>query len=117
MFYDNLASACNENGVKIATVVKECGGSVGSIDGWKKGAIPRSDIVVKLSSRLNVTTDFLLLGKNSTVLGLSHGEQQILSYFNALNDEGKEKALERLEEMAAFDRYKKGDQSGMAKDA
>lgn len=44
-------------------------------------------------------------------------EKQLLEYFNSLNDEGKEKALERLEEMSALDRYKKGGKSGVAKEA
>lgn len=48
---------------------------------------------------------------------LTKDENQLLEYFNSLNDEGKEKALERLEEMASLDRYKKGGQSGMVKEA
>ena len=71
VFYDNLALICRERGVKIATIVKECGGAVGSIDGWKKGATPRSDIVAKLSLRLDVSTDFLLFGDTPNNLSLS----------------------------------------------
>ena len=47
---------------------------------------------------------------------LTKDEIQLLEYFNSLNEEGKEKALERLEEMSALDRYKKGGQSGVAKE-
>lgn len=120
MFYDNLASACAQKNTKIATIVKECGGAAGSIDGWKKGAIPRSDIVAEIALRLNVTTDYLLLGRTPTPSienNISADEQTLLSFFNSLNDEGKEKALERLEEMASLDRYKKGDKYNVAKEA
>lgn len=72
---------------KIATVVKECGGAVGSIDGWKKGATPRSDIVVKMALRLNVTTDFLLLGRTAApeqpMQFQTTKEQQILAAYKA----------------------------------
>ncbi len=48
---------------------------------------------------------------------LTTDENQLLEYFNSLNDEGKEKALERLEEMSALDRYKKGSKSEVVKEA
>lgn len=85
MFYDNLASACAQKNTKIATVVKECGGAIGSIDGWKKGAIPRSDIVVKIALRLNVTTDYLLLGRicEQPMQFQTPKEQQILAAYKA----------------------------------
>ena len=87
VFYDNLASACAQMNTKIATVVKECGGAVGSIDGWKKGATPRSDIVVKMALRLNVTTDYLLLGRTSapelSMQFQTTKEQQILAAYKA----------------------------------
>ncbi|MDE5883981.1 MAG: helix-turn-helix domain-containing protein [Oscillospiraceae bacterium] len=63
MFYDNLKSLCDSKGIKITTVVTKCGGALGSISKWKKGASPNSDIVIKLSSYLGVTTDYLLKGE------------------------------------------------------
>lgn len=63
MFYDNLKSLCDSRGLKISTVVTDCGGALGSISGWKKGVMPNSNIVVALAMRLNVSTDYLLLGK------------------------------------------------------
>lgn len=63
MFYDNLKSLCDSRGLKISAVVTDCGGALGSISGWKKGVMPNSNIVVALAIRLNVSTDYLLLGK------------------------------------------------------
>ena len=87
VFYDNLASACAQMNTKIATVVKECGGAVGSIDGWKKGATPRSDIVVKMALRLNVTTDYLLLGRTTApdqpMQFQTTKEQQLIAAYKA----------------------------------
>lgn len=66
MFYDNLKSLCDSRGLKISKVVLECGGALGSISGWKNGVMPNSSIVVALSLRLNVSTDYLLLGNEKT---------------------------------------------------
>jgi len=65
MFYDNLKTICEKKGLKMTPIVIECGGAKGSISNWKKGASPNSDIVVALSVRLNVSTDFLLKGDNT----------------------------------------------------
>lgn len=63
MFYDNLKTICEKQNLKITNIVIECGGAPGSINGWKKGSMPNSNIVVALAMRLNVSTDYLLLGK------------------------------------------------------
>ncbi|MDE5772384.1 MAG: helix-turn-helix domain-containing protein [Ruminococcus sp.] len=63
MFYDNLKTICEKQNLKITTIVIECGGAPGSINGWKKGSMPNSNIVIALAMRLNVSTDYLLLGK------------------------------------------------------
>ena len=74
MFYDNLKAECERQGLKITPIVLECGGNKGALSGWKRGASPNSDIVMKLSVRLNVSTDELLFGKNRTfsAIDLSH---------------------------------------------
>lgn len=99
MFYDNLKAACEKNGLKITPIVAECGGAKGSISNWKKGAIPNSDIVMKLSVRLNVSTDYLLFGIDSNVnqLHLSENEHELtdiekklLKDFRSLSQQGQD---------------------------
>lgn len=65
MFYDNLKAICDLQNLKVTKIVAECGGSIGSIGKWKKGANPNSGIVIALALRLGVTTDYLLLGKDN----------------------------------------------------
>lgn len=95
MFYDNLKAICDEKGLKITPIVSECGGAKGSISNWKKGASPNSDIVAKLAVRLNVSTDFLIFGKkeNSSTDTLSDDEQELLTYYNELQDIDKGRVL------------------------
>jgi len=91
MFYDNLKKECERQGLKITPIVLECGGNKGSLSGWKKGASPNSDIVMKLSVRLNVPTDYLLFGKEETLniieipkTSLTENETELLNLFNQL---------------------------------
>ena len=64
-FYDNLKSLCDERGVSITKTVEICGGSTGSIGGWKAGKWPNSEIVFKIATRLDVSCDRLLLGEET----------------------------------------------------
>ena len=81
MFYSNLKKICDEKGVKITLLVLECGGTKGIIGGWKKGTSPNSDIVMKIALKLNITTDELLFGKDSTLssIDLSHSSVGAIS--------------------------------------
>lgn len=53
----------------------------------EKGATPNSDIVMRLSVRLNVPTDVLLFGKekSSTTEQLTADEQELLTYYKELD--------------------------------
>lgn len=111
MFYDNLKAACAENNASVSSIVKECGGAVGSINGWKKGAIPNSKIVMDLSLRLNVTTDYLLFGKEHSTSNIAHStadaitlsenEQELLEVFGKFTDREQIKIIGKMEEWLA----------------
>ena len=104
MFYDNLKAICDKNNIKITPLVLECGGTKGVIGGWKKGATPNSDIVMKLSVRLNVPTDVLLFGKekNSPAKELTADEQRLLTYYKKLNDIDKGVVIGKAEQLATL---------------
>lgn len=99
MFYDNLKAECDKQGLKLTTVVLECGGTKGVIGGWKNGAAPRSDIVMKLAVRLNVPTDSLLFG-NEHISNLSTSEKELISYFKILSEEDRGRVIGKAETLA-----------------
>ena len=107
MFYDNLKSECDRQGLKITPLVEECGGNRGSLSGWKKGASPNSDIVMKIAVRLNVTTDFLLFGKTDNTTEQPPEELRLIKAFRQLTDEGKRNVLGIAEMSAQNPQYKK----------
>lgn len=97
MFYDNLKTICDKKNLKITPLVLECGGTKGVIGGWKKGAVPNSDIVMKLSVRLNVPTDVLLFGKEKSSLTnqLTADEQELIDIFKKLSPKSQGQVKER----------------------
>ena len=104
MFYDNLEKECERQGLKITPIVLECGGNKGSLSGWKRGASPNSDIVMKLSVRLNVPTDYLLFGKETTSkiielpkVSLTENETELLNLFKQLSDREQLKLIGKVE--------------------
>ena len=105
MFYDNLKAICKEKGVKITPIVLECGGTKGVIGGWKKGAAPNSDIVMKLSVRLNVPTDRLLFGSLNITQSaqLSDAETELILYYKKLSADNKIRVMERAATLAELE--------------
>ena len=87
MFYDQLKQACKDNNTSITAVLKKIG--IGTANGtyWKNGSSPSSDIVIQLSEFLNVSTDFLLKGKKSSIQdNLSEDEKRLLNTYTGLCD-------------------------------
>lgn len=106
VFYDNLLVACEKKGVKVTPLVIECGGASGSISNWKKGASPNSDIVLKLATRLNVSTDYLLTGKEKFLndnLDLDIDQQELMEDYKTLSDIDKARVLERVKTLKELD--------------
>lgn len=93
MFYDNLKTICDAKGLKLTPLVAECGGSKGVLGGWKKGASPNSDIVARLATRLNVSTDLLIFGED--VNKFSPDEIELIEYYRTVDNNSKALIRER----------------------
>lgn len=95
MFWDNLKSVCDKQGIKVTPLLNELRISSGSISKWQKGGNVSSDTLMKLSGRLGVSIDYLVKGEEAaqkqdpTQGGLSYDEQQILTWYRALPAQGK----------------------------
>lgn len=97
MFYDNLNNVCKKQGTSVTAVIKEIGLNPTSGTYWKKGSFPSGDILIKLSERLNVSTDYLLTGKEkNTSLNISNDKQRLLEMYDLLTDMEKGEILGEL---------------------
>ena len=84
MFYERLKAICDMKGTTITAVVKAVSGSTGSVDGWKKGRAPSSDIVVRMAKYLDVSSDYLLglsevMIPNSSDINLAQSETTLIT--------------------------------------
>lgn len=100
MFYDNLKSICEEKKIKITPLILSCGGTKGVISGWKKGASPNSDIVMKLAVQLNVPTDRLLFGDKQQYDSISDDVRELLNNYNNVDDTCRALIRERAAALA-----------------
>ncbi len=103
MFYDRLKYACKNANMTVTATLKAI--DIGTANGtyWKNGSVPSSDVVVKLAEFLNVSTDYLLLGKEEAEIITPDVKELILAY-NSVDAIAKAMIKERaltLAELAA----------------
>lgn len=100
MFYDNFEKACKLRTESPSSVAIKCGGTKSSSTSWKNGASPNSNIVAKIAEYLKVSTDFLLLGKE-TIDELSPTEKELLNSFRKLSPNEQQRIIGRCEEIVS----------------
>lgn len=97
MFYDNLRSACEAQGMRVSPLLAELEISTGNIGRWRKGADVSSSTLEKLVRRLGVSADFLLFGesmsKETSRPFLSAEEQELLNKFRDFTDYQKAQCI------------------------
>ena len=112
MFYDNLKKVCEDNKIKPTKLLEILNISTGSLGNWKKGALPKSEILIKISTHLNVSTDFLLFGTtNMSINNLSIDELNIIEMYRDMNNETKKELQSTMRVMWAENRRPKSKSS------
>lgn len=96
MFIDNFEHICEIKGLKPTPILNKCGISPATASNWvkKRNVVPDGKTIIKLSEHLDVSTDYLLLGKEAS---LTPEEQQLVTSFSFLNQTNKIRVLERIE--------------------
>lgn len=86
------------SGVPIGTLAKILGSETKD---------PKISSIIKISQALNVSTDFIIFGKdkNKTPPPLTAEENKILEAFSKLNPTGKAEAVNRVEELTEISKY------------
>lgn len=61
-FYERYEQLCAEKGLKPQNpeMFKVSKVTSGAVSGWKKGALPKGDVLCRLAIHFDVTTDYLL---------------------------------------------------------
>lgn len=67
MIYNRIINLCKQHDIKITTLLKELKIATGASTSWKRGTVPNSDALIKISEYFNVSVDYILFGKDSTI--------------------------------------------------
>ena len=97
--YDRIRELCNEAGITIQTLEVMAGLSNGSIGKWRT-SMPRADVLARVATILNTTTEYLLNGD-----GPAHPPQGNITEFIVSEDGELAEYLQKIkdEEGIMFD--------------
>lgn len=91
MFYDRIQILCKKQNTSVSNMLKELGLSTGSTGNWKRGQLPKGDILVKIANYLDTSIDYIIFGKYRT--NLTEDEQRLIKIYKSTPDRAKYKVL------------------------
>lgn len=98
-FYERLKQECKKNNTTVTALLKEFNITTGRMSSWSKGGKPNPKEVKLFADKLNVSTDFLITGKeynpNNKII-LSEEEKQIITKYRYLSNKSKLDIRNRL---------------------
>lgn len=116
MNYDLFETLCRANNTTPTALTNKLGLSKGNSSSWKKGGNPSAEVLIKLADELNCTTDELLgRKKEDTETSNNSNEEQLLEYYNELDDLDKRSVLGKAEGLAEAARRRKAELEAAAK--
>lgn len=97
-FYDRYEQLCSERNMRPQTpeMLDIAGVISGSVSGWKKGALPKTEVLCRLASYFQVTTDYLLCLselRNPQAYTLSEHEQLLINAFRSADAAGQQNII------------------------
>lgn len=106
MFYERIQQLCREHNTSVSSMLKDLGLSTGSTGNWKRGQLPKGDVLQKIAEYLDTSIDYIVTGKYRT--GLTEEEQYLVSLYRSVPDRAKYKVVCDFERIAAEERSKGG---------
>lgn len=105
MNYDLFEVLCRKNNTTPTALTNKLGLSKGNSSSWKRGGNPSADVLIKLADELNCTVDELL-GRNKKNPN-NPDKEQLLEYYNELDEISKASVLGKAEGLAEAARRQK----------
>lgn len=106
IFYDNFTRACVILEISEMQALKQSGFPSPSqtLQKWRSGSVPNTQSIIQLANGLNVSCDFLLLGKEHFLDDdYPDIDYQIIFKIKQLSDFNKARLLERIDTMLEMD--------------
>ncbi len=108
-FYDVISGLCKETHTSPTTVSKQLGLSTSMPTQWKNGRIPNGDTLLKIAAYFDVSVDYLLGRTDIKSMASASvpdvADTQLLEGFHRLNEIGKKRALDSLNDLVQLPRY------------
>ncbi len=94
-FYERYETLCSEHNIKPQTqeILDILGVTSPTVTGWKKGSLPKMDVICNLAAYFNVTSDYLLglseLRNAMPNLILTEEEMLLVNTYRAADTQGR----------------------------
>lgn len=95
MFYERLKNICKIRGTTVSGMLTELNMSTSSTGSWKKGVLPRGEVLKEISEYLNVSADYLLFGEEKSEL--RDDEKILIEKYKKLSEFNKGRINERID--------------------
>ncbi len=102
MFYTRLQQLCEAHGTNVTNMLKDLGLSTGCTGNWKKGQIPKGDILLKISEYLDTSIDYIITGKYRD--DLDSDERRLVAIYRSVPEKARYKILCDFENIAALEK-------------
>ena len=91
MFYERLKNLCKDHNTTISRLLSELGYSTGSTGNWKRGQLPKGDVLAAIADYLGTSIDYLVFGNYRN--DLTDDEQQLINLYRSVTDVARYKIL------------------------
>lgn len=72
MFYEQVKRLCDSKHIAITSLARTLSLSPSAPNNWKEGTLPKAETIMKIADYFDVSTDFLLYGKDRYSNSASH---------------------------------------------
>ena len=104
MFYERLQQLCRAQNTSVSSMLRELGLSTGSTGNWKRGQLPKGDVLQKIAAYLHTSIDYIVTGEYKT--DLSEEEQHLIALYRAVPERARYKVVCDFEQITAEERRK-----------
>lgn len=91
---ERIKTKCVENNTNLKRLEKDLNFGNGTIRKWEKQK-PSYDKVVAVANKLNISLDWLILGKETN--DISHTEQKLLNLYRQADERGRRNIMRQAE--------------------
>lgn len=98
---ERILKLLSDSGITAKKLTEDINISSSAISEWKKGkGKPSAEAIIKIAEYFNVSTDYILLGKN-----INEIDDKILNTFHQLNEDNKDIIIGKMKELLKEQKY------------